>query len=60
MRRGKLTEEERDMIASLKNQGVFVREIGRRLNREHRSIPREIKRYRFCEDNAAIHSTISC
>lgn len=54
VKRGELTEEGRDTIALLKNQGVFVREIGKRLNREHSTISREIKRNRFKEIYVAI------
>ncbi len=56
VKRGELTEEERDMIALYKNQGLFVREIGRRLNREHSTISREIKRNRFKDHYVAIHA----
>lgn len=56
VKRGKLTEEERDSIALLKSQGFSVREIGRRLNREHSTILREIKRNRFGEHYVAIHA----
>jgi transposase, IS30 family len=56
VQRRKLTEEERDSIALLKNQGFSVREIGRRLNREHSTILREIKRNRFGEYYVSIHA----
>jgi transposase, IS30 family len=56
VKREKLREEERDMIALLKSQGCSVREIGRRLSREHSSILREIKRNRFGENYVAIHA----
>lgn len=56
VKRGKLTEEERDRIAMLKSQGIPVREIGRRLDREHSTISREIKRNRFGENYVAIHA----
>jgi IS30 family transposase len=56
VKREKLTEDERDAIAMLKSQGVSVREIGRRLSREHSTILREIKRNRFGEHYVAIHA----
>lgn len=56
VKRGKLTEEERDAIALLKSQGISVREIGRRLDREHSTILREIKRNRFGEYYVSIHA----
>lgn len=56
VKREKLTEEERDAIAMLKSQRVSIREIGRRLNREHSTILREIKRNRFGEYYVAIHA----
>lgn len=56
VKREKLTEEERDSIALLKSQGISVREIGRRLNREHSTISREIQRNRFGKHYVAIHA----
>lgn len=56
VKRVKLTEEERDRIALYKSQGISVREIGRRLHREHSTILREIQRNRFGEYYVAIHA----
>lgn len=56
VRKGKLTEEERDTIARLVNQGISIRGIGRVLNRQHSSISREIKRNRFGDHYVAIHA----
>lgn len=56
VKRGKLTEEERDRIAVLRGQKVGVREIGRLLNREHSTILREIKRNRFGLGYHALHA----
>jgi len=39
-----LTPEERYVIAHLKVHKVSLREIGRRLNRHHSTISRELKR----------------
>lgn len=55
-KRPKLTEEERDSLAIWKSQGVSVREMGRRLDREHSSILRELKRNRFGQSYVAIHA----
>lgn len=56
VKREKLTEDERDCIAMLRSQGISIREIGRRLSREHSTILREIKRNRFGEYYVAIHA----
>ena len=56
VKRGKLTEEERDRIAVLRGQQVGVREIGRILEREHSTISREIKRNRFGHGYHALHA----
>jgi transposase, IS30 family len=56
VKKGKLTEEERDRIAVLHAQGIGVREIGRVLDREHTTISRELKRNRFGEGYNAIHA----
>lgn len=56
VKRGKLTEEERDTIALFKSQGLSVREIGRRLDREHSTISREMKRNRFGDHYVALHA----
>lgn len=55
-KRPKLTAEERDEIVLLKGRGFSVREIARRLGREHSTILREIKRNRFGEHYVAIHA----
>lgn len=56
VKRRKLTDLERDQIAVLLSRGFKVREIGRRLNREHSTILREVKRNRFGEHYVAIHA----
>ncbi len=56
VKRGKLTEEERDRIAVLHARGIGIREIGRLLERDHASISRELKRNRFGEGYNAIHA----
>lgn len=56
VKRGKLTDLERDHIAVLINRGVGVREIGRRLGREHSTVLREVKRNRFGSYYVAIHA----
>lgn len=55
-KRSKLTEEERDCLAIWKSQGVSIREMGRRLKREHSSILRELRRNRFGQSYVAIHA----
>lgn len=55
-KRSKLTEEERDCLAIWKSQGISVREMGRRLKREHSSILRELRRNRFGQSYVAIHA----
>ncbi|HSW96401.1 MAG TPA: helix-turn-helix domain-containing protein, partial [Candidatus Saccharimonadales bacterium] len=55
-KRNKLTEQERDEIAVLKVQGYSVRAIARKLQREHSTIIREIRRNRFGESYNAIHA----
>lgn len=52
----KLTDNDRDLIAVFKAEGLSIREIGRRLGRSHSSILREIKRNRFGEHYVAIHA----
>ena len=47
VKKGKLTEEERDRIAALRAKSVGVREIRRLLEREHSIISRDIQRNRF-------------
>lgn len=56
VKREKLTDIERDQIAILFSNGIGVREIGRRLNREHSTILREIRRNRFGQSYVAIHA----
>ncbi|SRR6266568_1201178 len=56
VKKGKLTEEERDRIAMLRARGIGIREIGRLLDRDHASISRELKRNRFGEGYNAIHA----
>lgn len=56
VKKGKLTEEERDRIAMLRAKGVGIREIGRLLDREHSTIIRELKRNRFGQGYNAIHA----
>lgn len=56
VKKGKLTEEERDRIAVLHAQRIGVREIGRLLDREHSTIIRELKRNRFGQGYNAIHA----
>ena len=56
VKKGKVTEEERDRIAVLHAQRVGVREIGRLLERNHTTISRELKRNRFGEGYNAIHA----
>lgn len=56
VKRGKLTEEERDRIAVLRGQRIGVREIGRLLDREHSTILRELRRNRFGQAYNAIHA----
>lgn len=55
-KRSKLTEEERDYLAIWKSQGISIREMGRRLRREHSSILRELERNRFGQNYVAIHA----
>lgn len=55
-KRTKLTEAERDEIAVLKVQGYSARAIARKLQREHSTILREIKRNRFGHSYNAIHA----
>ncbi len=55
-KRSKLTEEERDYLAIWKSKGISVREMGRRLDREHSSILRELKRNRFGQNYVAIQA----
>jgi len=52
----RLTEDERDSLAIWKGQGVSVREMGRRLRREHSTVLRELKRNRFGQNYVAIHA----
>jgi|SRR5882672_1605924 len=56
VKKGKLTEEERDSIAVLHARGIGIREIGRVLEREHTTISRELKRNRFGQGYNAIHA----
>jgi transposase, IS30 family len=56
VKRGKLTEEERDRIAVLHARGIGVREIGRLLERDHATISRELQRNRFGQGYNAIHA----
>jgi len=56
VKKGKLTEEERDRIAVLHARGIGIREMGRVLERNHTSISRELKRNRFGERYNAIHA----
>lgn len=56
VKKGKLTEEERDRIAVLHAQQISIREIGRLLERDHATISRELKRNRFGEGYNAIHA----
>ena len=56
VKKGKLTEEERDQIAVLNAQRIGAREIGRLLERNHASISRELKRNRFGQGYNAIHA----
>ncbi|HSW48141.1 MAG TPA: IS30 family transposase [Candidatus Saccharimonadales bacterium] len=55
-KRKKLTEEERDRIATLYAQRIGVREIGKLLERNHTTISRELKRNRFGQSYNAIHA----
>lgn len=56
VKKGKLTDIERDQIAILLSRGLKVREIGRSLNREHSTISREVQRNKFGEHYVAIHA----
>ena len=56
VKRGKLTDVERDQIAVFVSRGIGVREIGRVLDREHSTILREIRRNRFGQNYVAIHA----
>jgi IS30 family transposase len=56
VKKGKLTEEERDRIAVLHARGIGIRETGRLLERDHATISRELKRNRFGEGYNAIHA----
>ena len=50
------SDHERDQIAIWKAQSVGVREMARRLGREHSSVSRELKRNNFGEYYVAIHA----
>lgn len=56
VKKGKLNDSERDLIAILHSQGISARDIGNKLGRNHTTVSRELTRNRFGTNYVAIHA----